>query len=58
MHIGLIPKVIICEHISNMLEKFYAKIGVLRRLKRLMPHNVSLSLCKVYLLTAVHYLLE
>ena len=35
-------KLTYCEHISNMLKKIYAKIGVLRRLKRLMPHNVSL----------------
>ncbi|XP_068717088.1 uncharacterized protein [Montipora capricornis] len=34
------------EHISNMLKKVYAKIGVLRRLKRLMTRNVSLSLYK------------
>ena len=36
------------HHISNMLKNVYAKIGVLRRLKRLMPHNVSLSLYKAY----------
>ena len=49
------------EHISNMLKKVYAKIGVLRRLKRLMLRNVSLSLYKAYLHawnTAAHYLLE
>ena len=55
-------KLTFCEHISNMLKKVYAKIGVLRRLKRLMPHSVSLSLYKAYLLphwnTAVPYLLE
>ena len=39
-------KLIYCEHISNMLKKVYAKIGVLRRLKRLTPHNVSSSLYK------------
>ena len=39
-----------CEHVSNMIKKVYAKIGVLRRLKRLMPRNVSLSLYKAYLL--------
>ena len=44
-----------CEHISNMLKKVYAKIGVLRRLKRLMPHNVSLSLYKAYLLPHLEY---
>ena len=44
-----------CEHISNMLKKVYAKIGVLRRLKRLMPHNVSLSLYKAYLLPHSEY---
>ena len=43
-------KLTYCEHISNMLKKVYAKIGVLRRLKRLMPRNVSLSLYKAYLL--------
>ena len=43
-------KLTYCEHISNMLKKVYAKIGVLRRLTRLMPGNVSLSLYKAYLL--------
>ena len=43
-------KLTYCEHISNMLKKVYAKIGVLRHLKRLMPCNVSLSLYKAYLL--------
>ena len=42
-------------HISNMLKKVYAKIGALRRLKRLMPHNVSLSLYKAYLLPHLEY---
>ena len=32
-------KLTYCEHISNMLKKIYAKIGVLRRLKMLMPHT-------------------
>ena len=49
-------KLTYCEHIiSNMLKKVYAKIGVLRRLKRPMPHNVSLSLYKVYLLPLLEY---
>ena len=48
-------KLTYCEYISNMLKKVYAKIGVLRRLKRLMPHNVSLSLYKAYLLPHVEY---
>ena len=48
-------KLTYCEHISNMLKKVYAKIGVLRRLKRLMPHNVSLSLYKAYLLPHLEY---
>ena len=43
------------EHISNMLKKVYAKISLLRRLKRLMPHNVSLSLYKAYLLPHLEY---
>ena len=38
-----------------MLKKVYAKIGVLRRLKRLVPHNVSLSLYKAYLLPQLEY---
>ena len=38
-----------------MLKKVYAKIGVLRRLKRLMPHRVSLSLYKAYLLPHLEY---
>ena len=41
------------EHISNMLKKVYAKIGVL---KRPMPHNMSLSLYKAYLLPHFEYL--
>ena len=48
-------KLTYCEHISNMLKKVYAKIGVLRRLKRLMPRNVSLSLYKAYLLPHLEY---
>ena len=48
-------KLTYCEYKSNMLKKVYAKIGVLRRLKRLMPHNVSLSLYKAYLLPHVEY---
>ena len=44
-----------CEHKSNMLKKVYAKIGVLRRLKRLMPRKVSLSLYKAYLLPHLEY---
>ena len=37
-------KLTYCEHISNILKKVYAKIGVLRRLKRLMPQRVSITL--------------
>ena len=48
-------KLTYCEHISNMLKKVYVKIGVLRRLKRLMPRNVSLSLYKAYLLPHLEY---
>ena len=48
-------KLTFCEHISNMLKKVYAKIGVLRCLKRLMPHSVSLSLYKAYLLPHLEY---
>ena len=48
-------KLTYCEHISNMLKKVYAKIGVLRRLKRLMSHDVSLSLYKAYLLPHLEY---
>ena len=48
-------KLTYCEHISNMLKKVYSKIGVLRRLKRLMPRNVSLSLYKAYLLPHLEY---
>ena len=33
-----------------MLKKVYTKIGVLRRLKRLMSHNMSFSLYNAYLL--------
>ena len=48
-------KLIYCEHISSILKKVYAKIGVLRRLKRLIPHNVSSSLYKAYLLPHLEY---
>ena len=48
-------KLTYCEHISNMLKKVYAKIGALRFLKRLMPHNMSLSLYKAYLLPHLEY---
>ena len=48
-------KLTYCEHISNMLKKVYAKIGAPRFLKRLMPHNMSLSLCKAYLLPHLEY---
>ena len=48
-------KLTYCQHIFNMLKKVYAKIGVLRRLKRLMPRNVSLSLYKAYLLPHLEY---
>lgn len=41
------------ENISNMLKKVCAKIGVL---KRPMPHNMSLSLYKAYLLPHFEYL--
>ena len=43
------------EHISNMLKKVYAKIGLLTRLKKLMPRNVPLSLYKAYLLPHLEY---
>ena len=39
--VTIVNKLTYREHLSNMLKKVYAKIGVLRRLKRLMPHNVS-----------------
>ena len=48
-------KLTYCEHISNMLKKIYAKIGVLNLLKRLMPCNVSLSLYNAYLLPHLEY---
>lgn len=34
------------EHISTVLKKVYAKIGALRRLKRLVPPDVSIFLYK------------
>ena len=38
-----------------MLKKVYTKIGVLRRLKRLMSHNMSFSLYNAYLLPHLEY---
>ncbi|KAL9985372.1 hypothetical protein ACROYT_G007767 [Oculina patagonica] len=38
------------EHISAVLTKVYAKIGALRRLKRLVPADVALLLYKAYIL--------
>lgn len=42
-------------HISAILKKVYAKIGALRRLKRLVPPDVALILYKSYILPHLEY---
>lgn len=43
------------EHTNDMLKKIYAKIGALRRLKRLVPANILLILYKSFVLSHFEY---
>ena len=43
------------EHINVMLKKVYAKIGALRRLKRLVPANTMLLLYRSFVLSHFEY---
>ena len=43
------------EHISTTLKKVYAKIGALRRLKKLIPPDVAIQLYKAYILPHLEY---
>ena len=42
-------------HVAIMLKKAYAKIAALRRIKRLVPSDVMISLYKAYVLTQLEY---
>ena len=42
-------------HVDVILSKVYAKIGALRRLKRLVPHDVTTRLYKAYVLPHLEY---
>ena len=43
------------EHVSAVLKKVYARIGALRRLKKLVPRDVALLLYKAYILPYLEY---
>ena len=43
------------EHMNVMLKKVYAKIGALRRLKRLVPANTMLLLYRSFVLSLFEY---
>ena len=42
-------------HVASMLKKAYAKIAALRRIKRLVPSDVTISLYKAYVLSQLKY---
>ena len=42
-------------HITEMLKKTYAKIGALRRLKRMVPTDTLINLYNVYVLPHLEY---
>ena len=42
-------------HVAIMLKKAYAKIAALRRIKRLVPSDVIISLYKAYVLSQLEY---
>ena len=42
-------------HVAIMLKKAYAKIAALRRIKRLVPSDVMISLYKAYVLSQLEY---
>ena len=43
------------DHLSTVLRKIYAKIGALRRLKKIVPADISLMLYKAYILPHLEY---
>ena len=43
------------DHLSTVLRKVYAKVGALRRLRKLVPANISLMLYKAYILPHLEY---
>ena len=43
------------DHLSTVLRKIYAKVGALRRLRKLVPADISLMLYKAYILPHIEY---
>ena len=43
------------DHLSTGLRKVYAKVGALRRLRKLVPADISLMLYKAYILPHLEY---
>ena len=43
------------EHISNQIHKIYVKSGVLRRIRRFVPKNVTLRLYKSFISPHLDY---
>ena len=43
------------DHLSTVLRKVYAKVGALRRLRKLVPADISLMLYKAYILPHLEY---
>ena len=43
------------DHLSTVLRKVYAKVGALRRLRKLVPADISLMLFKAYILPHLEY---
>ena len=43
------------DHLSTVLRKVYAKVGALRRLRKLVPADISLMLYKAYILLHLEY---
>ena len=43
------------DHLSTVLRKVYAKVVALRRLKKLVPADISLMLCKACILPHLEY---
>ena len=43
------------DHLSTVLRKVYAKVGALRRLRKLVPADISLTLYKAYILPHLEY---
>ena len=43
------------DHLSTVLRKVYANVGALRRLRKLVPADISLTLYKAYLLPHLEY---